>query len=59
MKYTEEQLKADFYATFHEQGEIFFPYTRIGATAEECEAVTSGYWESFLLELKKAAERHS
>lgn len=51
--YREEQLKKAFYETFHKQGEIFFPYPRMGATEEQCEDVTSGYWESFLQTLKR------
>ena len=51
-KYTLEEIKKAFWATFHERGELFFPYAHLGDEKEKDEAVQL-YWEDFIKHLEE------
>lgn len=51
--YSLDQIKAAFWAMFHESGEYFFHYQGMSASADECEESTAGKWAAFLEELHK------
>ena len=55
-RYTEGQIRAAFYLEFHESGERWFPYTDMGATRAECEAVTSQAFKDFMDALRELTQ---
>ena len=52
MNYTEEQIKAAFWKTFHKRGEVFFPYPSMAESEEECERETTFEWADFAKNLE-------
>jgi hypothetical protein len=52
-RYTLAEIKSAFWATFHEAGEIFFPY---GEDREGNEETTASWWDDFLEALPKRAD---
>lgn len=48
-RYTEEQVRAAFWRTFHKSGELWFDYLD---TEADCEASTSFAWYEFLDNIK-------
>ena len=58
-KYTEEEVKAAFWATFHKSGELWFDYfdgkkKGFGGSEEDCESCTQNYWDEFKENLEVA-----
>ncbi len=51
--YTIEEIKAAFWAEFHEAGEVWFPYTLVGESRVGCEEATEQHWQSFCEHLPK------
>ena len=51
MKYSVDEIKKAFWATFHESGESWFNYL---ATKEENESSTQEKWEWFAEELRNS-----
>jgi len=50
-KFSKEQVRLAFWKTFHESGEIFFPYPDMGEDEEDCELFTNEMWEDFFSNL--------
>ena len=56
-KFTEEEIKAAFWETFHKSGELWFDYfdgspsnafpQGDGGSEEECESCTQEHWKDF------------
>jgi len=53
MSYSKEQIKAAFWKTFHNCGEVFFSYL---STDEENEKATAGEWADFEANLDNISE---
>jgi hypothetical protein len=51
LAFTMEEIKAAFWATFHERGEVWFDYL---SDEQSCQEATEGQWEDFKEALQNA-----